>query len=1363
MADYQILVSTYDEVQTTPFAISMNWGDRLVIGSGDSGNDHYARRLSSGTNYWTNIPNGSASGTGNRSFNGQNAFVYYYAHGTVGSSDTSPTALSRIEVYKEQDPNVFALWLLLDVTLSWANTTASIPAGPHADGATVNLTYTNNYGDSVKPNLSFNSTGVIWGSGNDILTPGTNQTYSVTANLGSNNLDSSGAFSVGGGAGIGVKLGALGSQAYVAALTNKEIVYDPVSRGTVSLALTSEDNTNGNFTVTASTTGAVVYTGNGAEGLGYRFRRYDTGAFLGGNGSAFTSNPVLTLGGELRGVGIQVQNRVDGPYNNTGGSAYQPGGAGGPGLISNQISPDLAITVEGFSPSSPPTDPAYTEQIGETLLKPADTEVVLTVAGAQIGDTYRVTKSNGTELVAAFVASATTFDITVPTTLTEFPTNTINIVYINVSRAAAQGGNGNETVAFAVNFERGPEFPDYLIKWADSPSTNQLTKNIGATAHNSDNLGSVTGNLVVQITDCGIGDDYRLKLVSGSNVGNISVVSASFNITTTTVNFFLNQNELPAPGNSALYIVETRAPESTEWVDCVKQPVAPFPVVATDFMYLTVNREDYVGVNNVLPQMIFTGTGVEGPFGISNFYIIANNNTTTNPVPQVPSGRLSNQEYRFNNAFPPGDVSETINASFPAGATGALVGTAIPNSSLGVGALTGRVNVQAWTRVPTILNGTGNWEACQTSGAVSVASAVYKDEPLAAFTINTKSAYIDRDDLTRIVPWIRVGDTASYNPEGNGDTEIAWSTTDPTPDGWTTVVSNDLNGLNNYYFTADFNVAKNTNTTVYVGIRRRSITTSFVGDATYASILIVGSNYYVEPGGEFAFGTLLNNNAGTGETDFQDNNQIVLDNDDFVGTEQVRYESISNPSAFTVQQSKVSATSNLFLDQELQTQYGIDVLTGTTQGGNTSTNSPTVGGPRRLALGATQDTYGLVNPGELPNNDSTVTYEFWRRQLSTDGGDGTKQYPAQAGFYSEFSARRRVPIDGNITVSVPKFHINESDGSQSIVISNASTGADYRIIVTASSSGSPSVNTNCGTVTAGGGTITLDASELPSVGETVSYKVVLRETGTSAPFGIDATGTNVTFSIGRIPSFNLPLKLDTTSPFGNNIVSNTVVVDGVHTGEAVTVVVTDDSGTPQTWATTSVGAGSFTNSNKTITNGQNLRARIQSSTVSGASRTARISLTGPTSGTIYETTYTVTSGDNSSGTGGSGNTGTAYGLEIYSGTGQNNIVIGGDSRLARYYQAGTITVYGTGGSQSNVGTITLTGLPGDIRTDEWAVIVTINSQFAQSYQLPGTGQEFYEVSLPSSNQIRITNNNAQNISEPYEYTKTRYNYWVFRQ
>ena len=982
-------------------------------------------------------------------------------------------------------------------TINYSNATVAI-------GSTFTVTVS---GNASNGSYSYNQNG---GSTNNRFTPAP-ASYAVTGSAPGNQFTATAIDPAGGlnsnGAATGfynLKVGSLGGTNTIDTGPNK-VIYKPVVSPSPSIALTTNNQVDGSWEVTLSESGGTT---NGGSSTQFRFINGSNVELQGWS----TDNTYSNVG-STRPVSVKGQIREVGVYN-TSTSAET-------GLVSvPTIAPDRSITVNGNAPASPTTTSAFTKALtGNTFLANAQTTDTIAIVGAQIGDEIRVIKSaTGTELVPFFEITATSFNISVPTSTGAFFAGTSELVKVQIRRSVARGGDNVNGTALSYTYSRNlNQASARLLTSGGTDITFGATSTIGATAYIAAANGSTGADTAMDLvvsSGSASGTDYRIKVTSGTTNGGdgagtgfTPVPSGSV---TTSFTTFLAESRLPDRTNSVGYIIEARDSSSAGdnvWYECYRTVGGVF--AGTQFKAsFTVTRSDYVAVNNILSNITITGTGVN--LAQNNDYIIAFNNTTVNPIPSsAGTGRQSNQEYRMNNGATPGSGSEVLYNSFGLG-TGALTGSAIPNNSINVGLLTNVAQRWLWTRVPASQNGNGSWTQCST-GSVFVAARVYRDTEIISPTIISgyPIGVLDSGDLSKMVPIIKIADTAGFNPTGNGATDIAWSTVTATPSNWTQVLSNDTNGINNFFASANFNLSKTT-TTVYVGIRRRSTATGFTSTPSYASQSIPGGNLIYSAGGINAFGVLNQVNGNLSSDLIANNSQIRLFEGDTLN-ETIEFRGLSNSNETSVAQSQGPAAS-ILSSSFLQSDYGIDIVSGTTQGGQTSGANVD---SALLPSGDTILTLTLSNPSELPTNTNTVNYEFYYRLATSRGGNGVKQYPTNSNPpETEFSAKRFLSLDNtNISAIPAKTTLTASgDTTLNVTISGGSSPTNYRLVNTTSSINIVDTQT-------GDGTIVIANSELPLENSSASYKVQARlsiaDGGVSNSY-FDCTGPNSTFTLNRL-------------------------------------------------------------------------------------------------------------------------------------------------------------------------------------------------------------------------------------------------------
>jgi hypothetical protein len=804
----------------------------------------------------------------------------------------------------------------------------------------------------------------------------------------------------------------------------------------------------------------------------------------------------------------------------------------------NLTASDLAITVNGNSPASPTTTSAFTKSIAEARFNQnLATSDTIAIAGAQIGDQVRVIKAPSGPLLVDFInITSSSFNIVVPTSSTNFPPGTSNDVKVQIRRPNANNGNNVNATALTYTYQRAlNQAQGRILTTSGGDITFGSTSTIGATAYIAAANGSTGADTAMDIAVSAgavIGENYRIKVTTGTTQGGTTALG-TFNAspapaTGTSFSNFLAESRLPNVNASVSYIYEAQDASATgdgDWYECYRNQ-------SLDEASWTVTRSNYVAVDNILSNIVITGTGVQ--LAQNNDYIIAYNNTTVNPIPSsAGTSRETNQEYRMNNGATPGSGGENYIDSFGLG-SGALTGSAIPNSTINEGLLINVAQRWMWTRVPTSQNGNNSWVKCST-GSVFVAAGIYRDVALISPTILSgyPTAVLDANDLSKIVPVIKIGDTASFNPTGNGATDLAWSTSTSTPSNWYQAISNDTNGINNYFASANFNLSKTT-TTVYVGIRRRSLATGFTSTPVYASASITGGDFVFSPGGINGFGVLNQVNGNLSSDLITNSSEIRLFDGDTLD-ETVEFRGLSNQTQLSVSQTQGPAAS-IYGSSLLQSDYGIDVVSGTTQGGDTAgDNIDAV----LLPSGNTIITLTLSNPGELPTSPNSVNYEFYLRLATSRGGNGVKQYPTLASDETEFSAKRYKPVDLSATASPAKTTLTATgDTTLNVTVAGGSSPTEYRLVNTTTSQ-------NIADTQVGNGTITIQSAELPSPNSSASYKLQARLTTGNGGVGNSYQDTSPlsTFTLNRLQladgtvSITVPNTTLTAEDQSNQIIS----------------------------------------------------------------------------------------------------------------------------------------------------------------------------------------------------------------------------------
>jgi hypothetical protein len=1342
MANYSFTIQNSTEGQV--YNQTINWGDSITIGAGTSSANHYANlNTASGINRYTATTNtNTLVTTGNRNFNGQFSSVIYYAHGSIPTSQSSPVTFHSIRAYKDG-----TFWFSVNVTVVYANQSVSVPSTAIAEGSNFNITYTNPY----SANLSYNSTGdettkrINPRSLSRGLGGGTNQTYTANATFGTSLvLEANGSKTFG----VSLRLGGTGAE--IIGNSNTGTVYRPVALGSISISESSRNDTTGSFVLQSTVTGAETISGHYPVEHRFRIDNAADAALCTTRGvpapgtvvQGFSSTSTCSLDGKYRGIPIEVQHRIVGDYNNTGGSAY-----------TSPITIPIIAEDTTFTASSP------------TISWDAAT-FTTTLTGVQIGDEVRAVLTSNTGVIFEnfTTVTATTFNLVcnnATVNSTNLPNGSATSVRIQVRRPIAAGGDGNSVAGPTFNVTRNYREGPFANVFVTTPTGGSTT--IGAQKFNAYDIGQ---SEQVRVTGSGVisGADYIGTIISGTTQGgattgtvyNQTASGTEPNAATTAGGCAFSQ--LPTPGNSCSYRITCIIPTSLGGDGSTPQACYDslifVPGQETEW---TITRSNYV-----TPNLVTGPFSISGVFstGSTNTYVLGFNDTANKSW--TVSSTQTNQVYKVVEGGTDYDTFGTGNSS--------LSGTFL-NSDIPVSDGLSYVSFFLETAVPTINDGTGVYSNCTESGGSPLVFAfVYREVAYTTPTINAINAVMETGDLSKIVPYVQLtdsaGNTAAY-------IDFVWSTTTPNPTtGWFNPSGSlSMTGYHSANFSLDKFSSGSTpaNYTVYFGVRARSNATGATSTASYTSFSVVGANYVLDPGGGLADGYLNReneeNNSGNTNLDgyITDRSDILLENTDTLN-ETVLFESLNNPNSInTVAQSdyRNSSTSVLFTVVSPQTQYFIDVISGSVPGGATNV------AVSLLPIGGTSDTYTLSNPSELPVTGNTTTYKFYRRQLQNQGGDGTTQVPAQDQTVAEFSARRRTTPDDTITVTVPDFNLTPSQsGDMTITIADGNSSTEYQIrsYNGSDANSDSSLPTIPSTIAsrAGNGTLTIPFASLPAEGDTISYKIRFRELGSGAIFiDVDTASTNNAFNIGRLQDFTITDGANNTGrATSTDYDSNSITLNGISQalGTPVpstateTVRVRDDSnptGAAPSWVASSVNGGTLDNSDKTVGEGDTIEFRLTTSANTVTTRTLRATFLN--SGHIE--TWALETGGGSGGGSGTGDPGAAgnYGLQVFNSSGDT--LVNQQSRLSRFVESNSISVNGSGGSQT-ITSATFPSIANLTNSTAWSVVVFVQNSFGNDIA------PRYTVSV-GSGQFTITNNTPE--TEPLSNDDRRlFRWYVFK-
>jgi hypothetical protein len=208
--------------------------------------------------------------------------------------------------------------------------------------------------------------------------------------------------------------------------------------------------------------------------------------------------------------------------------------------------------------------------------------------------------------------------------------------------------------------------------------------------------------------------------------------------------------------------------------------------------------------------------------------------------------------------------------------------------------------------------------------------------------------------------------------------------------------------------------------------------------------------------------------------------------------------------------------------------------------------------------------------------------------------------------------------DGVISVSVANDQQSSTETGDSVVtISDGNATTDYRVLITSTGTGQ-AIGTQAGPTRTGNGTINIPSNRQPTVGNVVSYKTQFADVGGSN--WADCTGTNPTFTIGRINNFTF----QDINPAGiNQQYIRTVQVNGLR--KAYTASKLSGFGDFAVNSSSSSTGATFNTTNKTITNGQYIHARMTSSSIANTPQSETIRVFGTS--LVEDDAWTVTTGN----------------------------------------------------------------------------------------------------------------------------------------
>jgi hypothetical protein len=880
----------------------------------------------------------------------------------------------------------------------------------------------------------------------------------------------------------------------------------------------------------------------------------------------------------------------------------------------------------------------------------------LPTPGYTVGDQLTVSGSNingGTDAVVT-VDTVNSSGVITAASVTGTASNTDTFSGVTGSVIQGSGTNPpNFTVTLSNNTYSSVviQTPNTSANFAVNDKIKILGSQFGGVDVTNDLILKVTqvtfGKIQAVVVDSGVAPDVDLLFTNVSYTTGSLDSTATINIRVQGTSYSVVVTSGGA-GNTCGYRITCIVPTSLGGDGTTEHECQDNASNQTEF---TITRSAYVQPDTTTNQMTITGTGV-----VSNGFqewLIANNNTTTNPSLGV-TGTETNQKYRINNGYVPNNASEVLYYSFGTG--NSSLSATITNSDIVTG--TG-IDYFLYTQVPEVEDGQDDsvWSLVTTNGSTLVRGFIDREAALVSPTITLSSTAINSADYSKVVPYIRIADTGAAQDAGN--LQIAFSTTSSTPSSW---VTRDTGGLNKdgYYYSMNASYSR-TSQTVYMGVRRISAVTGATTTPSYGNVSITSNTNLLDPGGA-NLSVYLNNNNNSSFAGYvgDGNNEIRLFTGD-TDTEVVLLEGLSNPTADVIDVNDDSPSSSFFFtNTTFQSQYGIDITSGSTAGSPVLTVGDDVGS-QLLPIGDISDTINLIT-SELPAVGNRVDYEVWRRQLVANGGSGTKQYPSNAASESEFFARRFDPVDDTITVTgVRQTLANNHSTDLVLTITDGNASTQYQLY---SQGAVYDTRVGNGTLTA------TNPGELPTAGNTRNYNIQYRQDGTSDTYQ-NTSGTGTSFTLGRLAAMDLgvlsnPVSIEATTSSGVITLSGAV--------GNITALLTKNSGggtvrlskNGQTFANSTASGTSIT-----VVDGDTLQVLAETPTAYSNTTQSTLTLT-QDSVTIFSDTFSFTTESSPTGSaGGGGGTGD-YGLEIRDSSG--NVIITNSDRVGDFCYATTVSV-----------------------------------------------------------------------------------------
>lgn len=1219
------------------------------------------------------------SGLGQYTTDGQGTNQFYVVGSTGGAVPNGGTGSSYVavtttlNVYKDPN-NTNSLWLVVTIPNTATTPAATIAfdsTATVAEGSTVTLNYDGNLG-----NASFNSTGTGGSTnrfnprtGNRTLAADGDGSFNATCNpvdLSVSNADGSwtGGFSIRSGSSAGTTLDTT--------QTGGVRIYKPVALGTISISESSRDDTDGSFVVQGNVSGAETI--NGYYPIEYRFRIDDAASETlcttrgvpapGTIVQSFSSTATCSLVGSYRDIPIEVQHRIIGTYNSTGGSGYTSP------ITIPTIAPKLTVTIV------PPTNGEFFGNV---------TSFDIAIEGGQIGDLVRVIDDSTASIYEAYntntITNATSTTITIDdaVSVSNFPYNTTKTLRVQIKREIDEGGTGASGNAGTFNITRRYLAPDTDIGLLTSRAVDNSTTSRGISVSDNVTPGAVTEFRAVKESAPTV--QVSTNVVTGSGSVNIPLTAQA----PTQSGLTLGGGPYGSSGGT-VYRIQSRVPTSEggdgNWVNCSNS--------------FTLRRRLPPPEAGTLSSVTWTQDNNTNSQYISN--VTGNNNSYFSVTAPTNDNRV---DYFLKTIVGPGPD---------------------PTND--------PIWTQDYTSIYTYISGS----------SINLYIRIKSDNVVTEKQAAVGSLGYDTDDIATTPPIENPVTSFPYNVSISPTSKVTvdGQSNSYSLSGMYTTTTNQ--GPLSATVTFDYWLAA-TGTTTVISDQIINDTTSSTGTLT-----VNGSNigfgttvldvirreaYEGPPGTIIGYGP-----ASTGVT-----------------TSLSKFRNPDTNITVTPAKTELEATGLgdstldvVISDSDNFTTFIIEEVDNASNSSGTITGNGTI----------------VLQTSNLPANGETFDYKVRAKVTVANGGTDTYTDTGDT-----FSVLRYLPPKTDITATPAKFNITPTDTGLVIAISDSNSTTTTSLVQTSGTGTNFTAGFRLASTVTGNGNISILNSELPTEGDTITYKAQVKVSTANGGKNLYQDSFSLqSFNIGRLQDFTITDGANNTGRATNTDYDSTsITLNGISqdlgtptpsTGTE-TVRVRDDSnptGAAPSWVASSVNSGTFDNSDKTVEEGDTIEFRLTTSNNTVTTRTLRATFLN--SGHI-ETWDLETGGGTGSGGGTGDGTGTGnYGLLVKNDSG--NTLMNEDSRVSRLAATSSVTIAGGGGSTTITSSDqTAYSAFANLSTTvqgEWSVVVYISNSFGDE-QAPR-----YTVSV-GSGQFTITNNTPNSTSDP-NAGQRRFTWYVFK-